>query len=266
MAKRTWFDSHVHLDWYKPEQLPALMDAAEKAGVGKIVSVGRSVVSSAAAVWIAQRFDPVRAAVAIHPLWPDALDADAYKQMRTLIRDKNVVAIGETGIGIGSFTPVKTSQMPEAERKLQRDKFARHIRLARETGLPVIIHNDRASGEEIAKVFEKEKGPEVGGVTHGTMMEVKDCKRLWEMGVYISIAGQINQEGFEFLHEVARQVPEDQLMIETDSAGGGPDGTRGPHKLLDVAKTVAADRKISMERLRQITVLNTNRLYHLVPS
>ncbi len=264
MADQKWFDTHVHLDWYRPEQLPAVLDQAEKAGVARVLAVGRSVISSAATVWISHQFRNVYAAVAIHPLWPDSLDDAAYTQLKALTRDSNVIAIGEAGIGVGSGRdPVTTIAVTPEVREAQRQKLARHIRLAREVGLPLIMHNDRASGADIAQIYQREKGSEVGGVLHSTMLDVKDAKRLWEMGVYVSIGRQITRPGFEFLEEVVRQVPETQLIIETDTAGPGPDNTGNPSNLMEVATKVAAARGISMARLRQITVRNTERLFKL---
>lgn len=253
-----WFDSHVHLDFWRIEEVPGVIEDANKAGVEKILTVGRGVISSAANVWIAKRFGSVLAGVAIHPLWPDALDGDAYEQLKTLSRDDKVIAIGETGIGIG--------RAPEA-RDAQRRKFARHIRLAKETGLPVVIHNDRASGPDIIEVFEREKGMEVGGVMHSTMIDIASAKPLWEMGVYISIGRQINNPDFQYLEEVVRSVPEDKLIIETDSAGGGTlphhrsDNT--PAKLLDVAATLARLRNTTTDHIQEVTVRNINTLFHL---
>ncbi len=259
-----WFDTHVHLDWYKPEQLPQIISDANKAGVTRVLAVGRSVISSAATVWIAQQLRPVYAGVAIHPLWPDQLDDEAYARIKALTKDSNVIAIGETGIGVGSGRePVTTVQVTPEVREAQRQKLARHIRLAREVGLPLVMHNDRASGGDIAEIFQREKGSEVGGVMHSTMVGLEDVKKLLGLGIYISIGRQINRPGFEYLEEVAKAVPEDRLIIETDSAGGMPDGTQNPDKLMDVAQKVATLRGISMDHLRQITVRNSNKLFNL---
>ncbi len=253
-----WFDSHVHLDFWRIEEVPGVIRDAKEKGVERILTVGRGVLSSAANVWIANHFDNVLTGVAIHPIWPDVLDNKAYKELKALTSDKKVVAIGEAGIGIG--------RSPET-RDPQRLKFARCIRLGRETGLPIIIHNDRESGPDIIEIFKKENGMEVGGVMHSTMIDINSARPLWEMGVYISIGRQINNPDFKYLEEVVKQVPEDRLMVETDSAGGGPlphhrnDAT--PAKLLDVAATVAKLRNTTMEHLRQVSVANTEKLLHL---
>ena len=264
MAEKKWFDSHVHLDWFKIEEVPRVLQDADKVDVDSIVTVGRSVISSAANVWIAQRFRPIYAGIAIHPLWSDPLDDEAYMELKSLARDSNVVCIGETGIGVGSGgQPLTEIQVSPENRKEQREKFARHIRLARETGLPLSIHNDRASGADIAEVYEKEKGMEAGGMLHSNMMDLQDTRRLWEMGIYVSIGPHINREPFAFLEEVVREVPEELLIIETDTAGPGPNGDNGPHKLLEIAPKVAALRNISMDQLRDITVRNTKKLFHM---
>ncbi len=253
-----WFDTHVHLDFWRVEEVPGVIRDAQKVGVEKILTVGRGVISSGANVWIAHRFENVLAAVAIHPLWPDPLDADAYDQLKALARDDKVVAIGEAGIGVG--------RSPET-RDQQRRKFAGLIRLGRETGLPVVIHNDRESGPDIREIFEREKGMEVGGVMHSTMVDINSARPLWQMGVYISIGRQINNPDFKYLEEVVQQVPEDKLIIETDAAGGGTlphhrnDAT--PSKLIDVATTVAKLRNTSLDHIREVTVRNSNNLLHL---
>ncbi len=253
-----WFDSHVHLDFWRVEEVPGVIRDAQEAGVEKILTVGRGVISSGANVWIAQRFDNVLAGVAIHPLWPDPMDDAAYNELKSLTRNDKVVAIGETGIGVG--------RSPET-RDQQRQKFARCINLGKETGLPVVIHNDRESGADIIDVFEKEKGMEVGGVMHSTMIDIDSARPLWQMGVYISIGRQINNPDFKYLEEVVQQVPDDNLIIETDSAGGGilphhrTDAT--PAKLLEVAATVAKLRNTSVDHIQDVTVRNINKLLHL---
>lgn len=248
-----WFDTHVHLDFWRIEDVPAVVREAEQAGVDRILTVGRSVISSGFNVWIAHQFEPVLAAVAIHPLWPDPLDNDAYRQLKTMTRDERVVAIGETGIGVG--------MRPET-RDQQREKFARHIQLGKERGLPIVIHNDRGSGADIAEIFEKQKGYEVGGVMHTTMVDVDAARRMWEMGVYISIGYHpFQREGFEYLEEVIRQVPEDRLILETDSAGGL--GNALPAKVPEVAAKIAAIRKASVEHIKEISLRNTKRLLNL---
>ena len=253
-----WFDSHVHLDYWRVEEVPGVIRDAQQAGVEKILTVGRSVISSGANVWIAQQFDNVLAGVAIHPIWNDPMDAESYDQLKALTRDDKVVAIGETGIGVG--------RSPET-RDQQRRKFARCIRLGRETGLPIIIHNDRESGADIIEIFEREKGMEVGGVMHSTMIDINSARPLWQMGLFISIGRQVNNPDFKYLDEVVRLVPDDNLIIETDSAGGGNqphhrnDAT--PAKLLDVAATVAKLRNTSMDHIKEVSVRNINKLLHL---
>ena len=253
-----WFDSHVHLDFWRIEEVPGVIRAAEEAGVERILTVGRGVISSAANVWIAHRFDSVLTAVGIHPLWPDPLDDEAYRELKALTADEKVVAIGEVGIGVG--------RSPET-RDAQREKLARSIQLGRETGLPIIMHNDRESGADIAEIFEREKGMEVGGVMHSTMIDIDSARPLWEMGVFISIGRQIIREEFQYLEEVVRQVPEDRLIIETDSAGGGnlphhrSDNT--PDKLMEVAERVASLRNTSLNQVRETTVSNINKLLRL---
>ncbi|MEK7777744.1 MAG: TatD family hydrolase [Chloroflexota bacterium] len=248
-----WIDSHVHLDYWRIEDVPGVIRTAQQAGVGKILTVGRSVTSSAFNVWIAHRFDSVVAGVAIHPLWPDPLDNAAYQRLKALTKNKKVVAIGETGIGIG--------MRPET-RDQQREKFARHIRLGREVGLPIVIHNDRGSGADIIEIFEKENGMEVGGVMHSTMVDINSARPLWEMGVYISFGYHpFQRDGFEYLEDVIQQVPDDKLIIETDSAGGLGGAT--PEKVAEVAKKVAAIRKTTPAHIRQVSVRNINKLFRL---
>ena len=247
-----WFDSHTHFDYWRIEDVPGVVRAAEEAGVSRMLTVGRSVISSEAQVFIAHHFDSVVAGVGIHPGWNDPLDDQAYKTLKGLTSDEKVVAIAETGIGVG--------RSPET-RDQQREKLARHIRLGRETGLPVIMHSDQPSGPDIAEIYEKENAMEIGGVMHGIMVDLEWARRIWEMGCYISIGFHITREGYEYLEDVARECPEDQLIIETDSAGGLGGGT--PAMLIPVAEKVAALRGISMDKLQEITVRNTNNLLKL---
>jgi TatD DNase family protein len=252
-----WFDTHAHLD---DEQfhgaLDGVLDRAGRAGVTRVLTVGTTAASSDACVQIARRFEQVYAAVGIQPNDGAAASATDWERVVALSRDERVRAIGETGLDAHwDFTPWA----------VQRELFERHVHLAQATGLPLVIHMRDCEGPLVAMLEEaRARGP-LSGVMHaftGTLETARSCLRL---GLYISFAGMVTFRNARALREVASEIPDDRIVLETDAPYLSPHPHRGqrpnePALLVHTARCIAETRGVSLEQLAQRTTLNAREL------
>lgn len=254
-------DTHLHLDSEPFESRHReVVDRACAAGVVAMVSVGTSAASSRRVIELAGRLPAVYPAVGIQP--NDVVEAAEgdWEQVESLAIDQReqVVAIGETGIDCyWDRTPLA----------LQRDYFDRHLDLAERLGLPVIIHM-RESGAEIVEQLRGSWAERCRGVMHsftGDRQLMEDCVAL---GLYISFAGMVTFKKSDSLREVARQVPDDRILVETDSPYLSPEPLRGrrpnePARVIHTAECLARVRGQSLEEFAALTTANAAALFGL---
>jgi TatD DNase family protein len=166
-----------------------------------------------------------------------------------------IVALGELGLDFHyDYSP----------REVQREVFRRQLRLAREVGLPVIVHT-READEETATILEEEAANETGGVIHCFTGTEDLARRALALGFYISFSGIVAFPRAEVIQQVARTVPEDRLLVETDSPFLAPPPHRGkrnePAFVVEVARTVARLRDVPLERVGRAGEENFRRLF-----
>jgi TatD DNase family protein len=239
------FDTHAHLHF--PEfaaDLPGALRRAREAGVRWMLTVGTSLEGSRAALALADREPDVWAAVGIHP--HDAAEADeaALDELRRLAESSpRVVAIGETGLDF--FRDL-------SPRDVQREAFRRQLDLARRVGKPALIHCRDAHAETLA-ILAEAGIDEAGGIMHCFSGDVEVARRCLDLGLMISLAGPVTYKNARALPEVARFVPEDRLVVETDCPFLPPQPYRGkrnePAYLPLVAARVAELRGLPIEVL-----------------
>ncbi|NPV26892.1 MAG: TatD family hydrolase [Firmicutes bacterium] len=254
-----FIDSHAHLDdrQYKADQ-QEVIERASKNGVTQIVCVGYDLPSSKRVVALAKRYANIFAAVGIHPHDAQDTDESTWAQLYELGRDTRVVAIGEMGLDYyRNLSP----------RDVQQAVFRRQINLAKELGLPIIIHDRDAHGD-VLRIMKEEKVNEVGGVLHcfsGSWEMAQECLKL---GFYISLAGPVTFANARGPQEIAQKVPLDRLLVETDCPYLTPDTWRGqrnePAYVKRVAEKIAALRRISLEEVAEATTANARCLFRLL--
>lgn len=253
-------DSHCHLDYkgHDDEREAAIVRARE-AGVVQMVNVESrsSLVACEKTVAIARQHDDVFAVIGFHPHDARLIDDAAIEGLRALAADPRVVAIGETGLDY---------HYDHSPREEQRDGFRRFLRLARELDLPVVVHTREAEEDTLAILREEGIGP-AGGVIHcftGTLAMAEACV---ELGWHVSISGIVTFKNAGDIPEVARRVPLDRLLVETDSPFLAPLPHRGrknePAFVTHVAAKVAELRELPLSALAAATVANTRRLFRL---
>ena len=182
-----------------------------------------------------------------------------YKELRRLAAAPKVVAMGETGLDY-------FYQKEDHQLKLQQDSFRHHIRVGRELNKPVIVHT-RDARQDTLDILKEEKAGECGGVLHCFTEDLQTAEFLLDLGFYISFSGIVTFRNAEQLRDVARYVPLDRLLVETDSPYLAPVPHRGkenqPAYVRDVAEYLAVLKGVSLERLAEATTTNFSRLFHV---
>jgi TatD DNase family protein len=250
-------DSHCHIDLPAFDgDRDAVVARAREAGVAEMLIAGgvdeqdghRRALRVAEALGL-----PVSAGIHPHEarLGNDAI----YEELRGLGREGRIVAIGEIGLDFHyDYSP----------RDVQREVFRRQVRLAREVGRPVIIHT-READEETAAILEQEGANETGGVIHCFTGGEELARRALVLGFYISFSGIVAFPRSETIQAVARTVPEDRLLVETDSPFLSPPPHRGkrnePAFVVEVARRVAGLRGDTLEAVGAASGRNFERLF-----
>ncbi|WP_459748694.1 TatD family hydrolase [Pseudomonas sp. 3A(2025)] len=253
-------DSHCHLDRLDltshAGSLDAALDAARARGVGHFLCIGVSADNAAVVKDLAQRYDDIDCSVGIHPLDLTPGEAPALEWLLTELDHPRVVAIGETGLDY--------HYEPEAA-ELQQASFRLHLQAAQVTGKPVIVHT-RAARSDTLDLLREAALPQAG-VLHCFTEDWDMARAALDLGFYISLSGIVTFRNADALRDVARQVPADRLLVETDSPYLAPIPYRGkpnlPQYVREVAEFLAMLRGESYERFAEQTTANFARLFPL---
>ena len=253
-------DSHCHLDRLDLSahggSLDAALAAARARGVGHFLCIGISADNAAAVKALSERYTDVDCTVGVHPLDLQPGVAPALDWLLAELNHPHVVAIGETGLDY--------HYEPEAA-ELQRQAFRLHLQAAQLTGKPVIVHTREARADTLALL--REAALPQAGVLHCFTEDWPMAKAALDLGFYISLSGIVTFRNADALREVARQVPADRLLIETDAPYLAPIPHRGkpnlPEYVRDVAEFLAPLRGVTVDTLAEQTTQNFQRLFPL---
>lgn len=250
------FDTHAHLnDPVFQEDLENLLEELPKAGVGLVMNPGCSLENSRQAIAIAQQYPYIYAAVGTHPDTAEEVDEQVIDEYRWLCQNPRVKAIGEIGLDY---------YYESVPREVQKKAFRMQMELARETGLPVIIHERDAhdDGMRIIKEF-----PGVSGVFHCYSGSAEMARQLVHMGWYIGFTGVITFKNARKAVETAAAIPLERIVLETDCPFMAPEPFRGkrndPRYLYRMAERLAEIRGLSVEEIQEITTQNGKNLYRI---
>lgn len=248
-------DSHAHLD--SLEELPELLNRARESGVERIVSISSSLGSSVNTVEIARANENIYAAVGIHPHNASTANQEVIGEIESLMGDPKVIAVGETGLDYFYMN---------SEKELQIGSLIEHIKLGREHELPLVIHV-RDADEDLAEILKTEDISSKTGVIHCFTGGYEQAKVYLDLGFYISFSGIVTFKRSEDNREAAKNIPDDRILVETDSPYLAPVPHRGkpnePSFVRHVAETVAEARGVSLKEIAEITSANTERLFNL---
>lgn len=254
-------DTHVHLD--QPEFDPdraEVIDRARRAGIEALVCVGATVASSLAALRLAEQYPFIVAAAGVHPNYCAEAVTDDWDQIVALAEQRRVVAIGETGLDRHwDFSPFA----------LQQDYFDRHLRLAQETNLPVIVHCREAEADVLPMLREASARGPLRGILHAFSADSQTAAECLALGFHISFAGNVTYTNKKFasLQAVAATIPNERLLVETDSPYLVPHPHRGKQKrnepslVIHTAETLAQLRGQTVAELSAQTTANARALF-----
>ena len=253
------FDSHAHLnDARFDEDREALIQKLQEEHVDLVLNPGADIETSISSVELANKYDFIYAAVGVHPHDVKDLDDTAIDTLRKLATEnEKVVAIGEIGLDY---------YYDNSPREVQKEWFKKQIELANELKLPIIIH-DRDAHQDTFEIIKNTKFPEIGCVLHCYSGNVELAKEYVKMGCYISIPGTVTFKNNKKTREVAKEIPLEYLLIETDSPYMAPEPHRGkrndPSLVAFVADKIAQEKGISYEKVCEATKENAKRLFNI---
>jgi len=250
-------DSHAHLEMEPFDaDRDAVLGRAAAAGLTAIITVGTTIPDCQKAAALARLHPQVYAAVGIHPHEVKGINSKTYDALRALARQEKVIAIGE--IGLDFFYDL-------SPREVQLRRFVEQLDLALELDLPVIIH-DREAHAETLRILQQRKG-RLRGVLHCFSGDAEMARECLELGFYLSVAGPVTYKKADQLREVAREIPAERLLIETDAPYLAPQRWRGkrnePAYVVETARCLAQIRGVSAQELERLTAENTRRLFCL---
>ena len=248
-----FFDTHCHLaDSQLGLQVAQILDRARSAGVVGLVAVGTDLADSLRSIELAQAEPLVHAAVGVHPNECHLATDQDWARIEELANEPTVVAIGETGLD---------RHWDRAPFERQLDWFARHIDLSFRLNKPLVIHMRECEADVIEVLQAHARGGKILGIMHSFTGTAEGMQACLELGMFISFAGMVTFKNAGDLREVARQVPLDRLLIETDSPYLTPHPHRGrrpnePAMVRHTAACLAELFKMPLSEFAQQTTRN----------
>ncbi len=251
-------DSHAHLEMADfRKDLEEVIRRARDAGVDTIFTVGTERKDWPRALEIAESHDSIYAILGVHPHNAKEIDDQTYPALSKLCRHKKVKACGE--IGLDFFRNL-------SPREVQLKRFREQIGLARDLGLPIVVH-DRDAHRETLDILKSEKAEECGGVIHCFSGDYEMAKKCLEMGFSISVPGTITFKNAEVFKEIVRKLPLESLLVETDAPYLTPVPFRGkrnePGYVRYTAEKVAEVKRVSFEKVAEVTTQNALRVFRV---
>ena len=251
-------DSHAHLEMQDfKKDLEAVIQRAKESGVEYIFTVGTEKKDWKRALEIANSHPSIYAILGVHPHNVKEIDDRDYSMLKGLCQNEKVKAYGE--IGLDFFRNL-------SPRDIQLKRFREQIGLAKELVLPIVIH-DREAHQETIEILKTEKAEECGGIIHCFSGDYEMAKVCIDMGFYISIPGSITFKNADSFREIVRRIPLESLLVETDAPFLTPEPFRGkrnePGYVRYTAQKVAEIKKVSFEKVAEVTTENALRVYGL---
>ena len=249
-----YFDSHGHYDSKFENDLDKVIQNAYNQGVNKIVDIGYNEETSKHAIKMSKEYEYIYATVGLHP--EEVYEDSSIEFVKQLVKEEKVVAIGEIGLDYHW----------DNDRDLQKKFFKEQIELANELNLPIVIHN-READMDILHILKNEVKPKGDVVFHCFSSSLEIAKEVIKNGWYISLSGTVTFKNARNLHEVAKFVPLDKLMIETDCPYLSPEPNRGKRNdssnIIYVCQKIAELRDMDVEEIADITYKNACHFYNI---
>jgi len=250
-------DSHCHLDYYTEAERPAVLDRAAAAGVGEMVTIGTTMEQSRGLPSLAEARENIWCTIGVHPHHAAEAPIPSPESIAAMTEHRRVIGVGESGLDYF---------YDRSPREVQKENFRAHIRGARLAGLPLVIHA-RDADNDLANILQDEWG------SGGNFMFLLHCfsssralaERAVSMGGYVSFSGILTFPKSTELREIARDLPVERLLVETDAPYLAPVPFRGkrnePAYVAHTAKVLAEVRGTEPEQLADLTTENFRRLF-----
>jgi TatD DNase family protein len=245
-------DTHAHYDddAFKKDR-EGVLSALPQKGVFRIINNATDLKSAQKTLELSQRFDYIFAALCIHPLNITNNSKQELFEIKTLLANKKVIAVGEIGLDYHYGT----------EKNAQKELFEEQLKMAKELDLPVIVH-DRESHEDVMFLLEKYKPK---GTVHCFSGDLKMAQKVIDLGMYISIGGFLTLQKSKYILEVAQEIPLERILLETDAPYLAPvpfRGTRCDSSMIAYTAQKLADlRQIPANDVLQQTKNNACQLF-----
>lgn len=252
------FESHAHYDDEAfEEDRESLLKSLREHGIGQVVNVGASLESCRATLGLMEKYPFIYGAMGVHPSETGELNEDNFEWLRQQCSVDKVVAVGEIGLDY---------HWKEPEEKVQKYWFERQLMLAREVGLPVIIHS-RDAARDTLDLMQALHGEETGGVVHCFSYTKEIARAYLDMDYYFGIGGVITFQNAKKLKEAVAYIPLEKILLETDSPYLAPEPNRGRRNsslnLPYVARAIAELKGITYEEVVEVTQKNAQRLFRI---
>jgi len=251
------WDTHAHIDdpSYR-EDFQEVITRMKSAGISRVTNVGYDLPSSRRSVKLAQDYDFIYAAIGVHPHNAEGVTAETLKELLELAKQPKVVAWGE--IGLDYYRDL-------SPRPIQKEVCIQQIKLANEVGLPIVIHN-RDAHQDILEIV-KAHPPLYGGVFHCYSGSWEMAEILLKLGFYLSFAGPVTYKNARHTVEVAKHVPLDRILVETDSPYLTPEPRRGkrnePTYVREVVNKLSEIKNLNFENVAFQTMHNAETVFRL---
>lgn len=251
-------DTHAHYDHEAfNEDRDMILSNLPLRGIEKVVNIGSSIQTTRNTLTLMEKYPFVYGAVGVHPSETGELDEQLMDWLKEAAMRPKVVAIGEIGLDY---------HWNEPEKKVQKGWFIRQLGLARETGLPVVIHS-RDAAKDTLDIMKEQRAEKIGGVIHCFSYGVELAREYLNMGFYLGIGGVVTFKNGKKLKEVVEYMPMNRMVLETDCPFLSPEPFRGERNsslnLPYVVRAVSKIKGISEEEVISITCDNAKTMYRI---
>lgn len=253
------FETHAHYDDQAFDRdRDSLLRSMEAHGIEKIINVGASLRGVRDTVTLTEQYPFVYGAVGIHPDEVGELTEDHMEWMRGLCEKEKIVAVGEIGLDY---------YWDKENHKVQKKWFVRQMDLAKETGLPIIVHS-RDAAKDTLDIMKAERADRLQGVIHCYSYSREQAREYMNMGYFLGIGGVVTFKNGKKLKEVVEYAPLDYLLLETDAPYLAPEPYRGKRNcslyLTYVAQAIGEIKGVDYQTVIEVTRRNAERLFRLV--
>ncbi|MBO0476566.1 TatD family hydrolase [Vagococcus sp. DIV0080] len=252
------FDTHTHLNVEQfKDDIPEVIERAKELGVSEMAVVGFDTPTIEKSLALSHTYEMIYSIIGWHPTEAGTYTKEVEKTLQRQLEDNRVVALGEIGLDY---------YWMEDPKEVQDKVFRRQITIAKEMNLPISIHT-RDAIEDTYKILKEEKIQNIGGIMHSFSGDEEWAKRFLDLGMHISFSGVVTfKKAFE-VHEAAKIVPLDKLLVETDAPYLAPMPYRGkrnePGYTKYVVDRLSELRNIPVEEIARVTRENAHRLFRI---